>query len=106
METNAIHSAVFPTFGKDLDTIATLAEVNVNLAILTIELFLTAHLAMTHVEAVLDTSAFEPRLPSNLDSERWLQVCSEARSSCDGPVPLDVRQDAAGNNQIILDFKD
>jgi hypothetical protein len=98
MQTNTIHGAVFSTFGKDLDAVASLAEVNVYLAVLAIELLLTTHPPMAHVEAMLDTPTLEPRLPSNLDSERWFQVCGETCPSCDGPIPLDIRQDAAGNN--------
>lgn len=68
MKRLSILGAVFATFGEDLDAILSLAQIDVNLTKLPINLVLHAHSSMTHVKAILDTAPFYPGLSSNFDT--------------------------------------
>ena len=67
MQSSSILSAVFATLGEDLDASIPFAEIDMNLAIFSVDLVFTAvGSPAAHIKAVLDASSLQPCLSANL----------------------------------------
>jgi hypothetical protein len=68
MQGHAVPCAVLAALGENLDAVVAFAEVDVDLAILSVHFLLTADPALDHGQAMLDAPPLEPWLAANLDS--------------------------------------
>lgn len=80
MKFDAVLGAVLATFGKYLKTRPAAIGINVNLAVLAIQLRLDAHSASTHIKTVLDAPSLEPKLPRHFDAQLRLNVVQDPLS--------------------------
>lgn len=60
---------------------------------------------MHHVQAVLYTPPFDPRLPANLDSQPRLEMLRQLISPSYCPFPPLFIQDSPGNSDAVLDLQ-
>ncbi len=73
MNLNPILCAVLATLGEYLNVFTPLlGEIDVYLAVFSIDLHLAAHISAAHVPTVLDTPRLEPRLASHFDAKLGL----------------------------------
>jgi hypothetical protein len=76
VQPSPILGAVLATLRKDLDTTAfevVLVDMDVDLAVFAIHFLLDTHVAVSHIQAILNAAAFPPVGATNLNSQGWLQ---------------------------------
>ena len=71
MQSLTVFSSIFATLREYLDALGSLAEVDVYLAIFTIDLVLDAHMSTAEAETVLNAASLHPVLPTDLGTVLW-----------------------------------
>lgn len=106
MKPSPVLGTVFAALGEYLDALSPLAEVNVDLAILPVNLLLDAHAPAAHVEAVLDAPALAPERPPDLCTQHGLQVAQDSAPATVGSRAACAVQDGQGRAEVVQDLHD
>ena len=108
MNTNTVRSAVFPALGEDLDTIHPFFNIDMNLAVFSVQFPLATHQARAHLNTITGTPPFEEGLAANFHSKYGFYLCGDQFSTqgflSDSTVALVPLQQAHSLCKIVVDF--